>query len=93
MSTETRSVSEPSRCLLTPDLLLTESVQEAKGPLLVEVGRRGGNDLGISLGQRQNEGKSYTIIEEINIASIAERFASLTYRQLVPSWMIFRFLI
>lgn len=53
---------------------LLGSVQEASGPLLVEVGRRQGNDLGLSLGQRHKDGRSYIIIERINVASIAERF-------------------
>lgn len=53
--------------------IFSETVQNADGPLLVEIGRSVGSDLGLTLQQRPVHGKPCIVIGNIATASIAER--------------------
>lgn len=55
-------------------MLFVETVQNADGPLLVEISRSIGCDLGIALKQILVCGKPVIILDTIYTASIAERF-------------------
>ena len=50
-----------------------ESVQNADGPLLVEITRSIGSNLGMSVSQQVIQGKSVFVIDTVYTGSIAER--------------------
>ena len=53
--------------------LCLESVQNADGPLLVEITRSIGSNLGMSVSQQVIQGKSVFVIDTVYTGSIAER--------------------
>ncbi|XP_067931317.1 glutamate receptor-interacting protein 1-like [Watersipora subatra] len=59
------------------DIAVMESVQNAEGPLLVEITRSVGSHLGIAVSQQIVQGKSVHIIETVYTGSIAERSGAL----------------
>lgn len=53
--------------------LLPEAVQQASGPLLVEIEKSPSSSLGISLASTTYRGKQVIVIDKIKAASVAER--------------------
>lgn len=65
---------QPPTIICVCCLAVSDTIQNADGPLLVEIGRKGSLDLGISLSQRIKDSKTLIVIEDIQTASIAERY-------------------
>ncbi len=53
--------------------ILTEAVRNATGPLLVEVAKTPGANLGITLSSAVKQGKNVIVVDGIKDASIADR--------------------
>ncbi|XP_032809922.2 glutamate receptor-interacting protein 1-like isoform X1 [Petromyzon marinus] len=68
---------QDARVLVEYDVSVMESVQNATGPLLVEIRKTSGANLGISLSKESCGMKQIFVIDKIRPASIAERCGAL----------------
>uniref|UniRef100_S4R8A7 PDZ domain-containing protein n=1 Tax=Petromyzon marinus TaxID=7757 RepID=S4R8A7_PETMA len=68
---------QDARVLVEYDVSVMESVQNATGPLLVEIRKTSGANLGISLSKESCGMKQIVVIDKIRPASIAERCGAL----------------
>uniref|UniRef100_A0A3Q3X810 PDZ domain-containing protein n=1 Tax=Mola mola TaxID=94237 RepID=A0A3Q3X810_MOLML len=71
--------------LIEYDVSVMEAVQQASGPLLVEIVKRASASLGISLTTTIYRGKQVIIIDKIRAASVAERCGALHVGDIILS--------
>lgn len=61
-------------------LLFTDTIKNATGPLLVEIGRVPGTSLGLGLSQTSHQGKWCLSIDGIDPMSLADRYIGMSDR-------------